>query len=82
MIPHFEDEFGTLDHEFVDPKEGSSKAAARVVPAGGRDSVSMFTLVKPPAMLVEAFREGIGLVEEELQAMKRILEAMVAGRDF
>ncbi len=74
LIPHFEQKFGILDHEFVDPKEGSWAASARIVPAGATDSVYMITLVKPPKMPEEVFRQGMPLVEEELQMMRRILE--------
>jgi hypothetical protein len=34
----------------------------------------MITLVKPPSMSEEAFRQGMPLVEEELATMKRILD--------
>lgn len=74
LVPHYTQEFGILDHEFIDPREGSWAVSARVVPAGATDSVYMITLVKPTAMPEEAFRQGMPLVEEELQAMKRILE--------
>ena len=49
FIPHFEPSFGILDHEFIDPKEGSWQVAARIVSAGSNDSVYMITLVKPPS---------------------------------
>jgi hypothetical protein len=74
LIPHYEQASGILDHEFVDPKEGSWEVSARIVPAGAKDSVYMITLVKPLSMPEEAFRDGMPLVEEELQTMKRILE--------
>ena len=74
LVPHYKQEFGILDHEFIDPKEGSWSVSARIVPAGATDSVYMITLVKPPKMPDEVFRQGMPLVEEELQAMRRILE--------
>ena len=74
LIPRFYQRLGILDHEFVDPKEGAWQVSARIVPAGAKDSVYMITLVKPPSMPEEAFRQGMPLVEEELQTMKRILE--------
>jgi hypothetical protein len=74
LIPHYDQGFGILDHEFVDPKEGSWQVSARIVPAGAEDSVYMITLVKPPSMPEEAFRQGLPFVEEELRAMKRVLE--------
>lgn len=74
LVPHYKQEFGILDHEFIDPKEGPWAVSARIVAAGATDSVYMITLVKPPKMPEEVFRQGLPLVEEELQAMKRILE--------
>jgi hypothetical protein len=74
LIPHYDRAFDILDHEFVDPKEGSWEVSARIVSAGAKDSVYMITLVRPSSMPEEAFRRGMPLVEEELQAMKRILE--------
>ena len=74
LIPHYNRRSGILDHEFVDPKEGSWEVSARIVPARTRDSVYMITLVKPPSMPDEAFRQAMPLVEEELQTMNRILD--------
>ena len=73
LVPHYDQASGILDHEFVDPKEGSWEASARIVPAGTKDSVYMITLVKPPSMS-QAFTRGMPLVEQELQTMRRILE--------
>jgi hypothetical protein len=73
-IPNYHQTLGILGHEFVDPKEGSWEVSARIVPAGPKNSVYMFTLVKPLSMPLEAFRHGMPLVEEELQTMKRILD--------
>jgi hypothetical protein len=67
-----------LDHEFVDPKEGSWEGSARIVPAGPKNSVCMITLVKPPSMPEEAFPQGIPLVEEELQTMRSILDRAIS----
>ena len=74
LIPHFHQPLGILDHEFVDPKEGAWQVSARSVPVGVKDSVYMITLVKPSSMPEEAFRQGVPLVEEELQRMKHLLE--------
>jgi hypothetical protein len=74
LFPHYDQQFGILDHEFVDPKEGSWEVSARIVPAGTKESVYMITLVKPPSMSEEAFMQGMPLVEEELATMKRILD--------
>jgi hypothetical protein len=77
LIPHYDRTYGILDHEFVDPKEGSWEVSARIVPAGVKNSVYMITLVKPPSMPEEAFRQGMPFVEEELQMMRRILGRQV-----
>ena len=74
LRPHYDMASGILDHEFVDPKEGSWDVSARIVPAGAKDSIYTITLVKPPFMSEEAFRQGMPLVEQELQQMRRILE--------
>ena len=74
LVPHYDRAPGILDHEFVDPMEGSWEVSARIVPAGARDSVYVITLVKPPSMPEETFKRGMPLVEEELQTMRRILE--------
>ena len=74
LTPHYDHASGILDHEFVDPKEGSWEVSARIVPGGAKDSIYMITLVKPPSMPEEAFRRGTPLVEEELQTMSRLLE--------
>jgi hypothetical protein len=74
LIPSFEETHGILDHAFVDPREGRWDVPARVVPAGAGESVYMITLAKPAAMPEEAFAQGMTLVQDELQAMKRILE--------
>jgi hypothetical protein len=39
LIPHYDQQSGILDHEFVDPEEGSWEVSARIVPAGTKDSV-------------------------------------------
>jgi hypothetical protein len=81
LVPHFEQEFGILDHEFIDPKEGAWAVSARIVPAGAEDAVFMITLVKPPGMPEEVFRIGMPLVEDELQGMRRILEQRQGARN-
>ena len=48
------------------------------MPAGLGNSVYMITLVKPPSMPEEAFRQGIPLVEQELQTMRRILDRTIS----
>jgi Polyketide cyclase / dehydrase and lipid transport len=74
LILHYDQASGILDHEFVDPKEGSWAVAARIVPPGAKDSVHMITLVRPTSMPEEAFRQAMPLVEEELETMRRFLD--------
>ena len=74
LIPSFEEAHGILDHAFVDPREGRWDVPARVVPVGANACVYMITLAKPAAMPEEAFAQGMTLVQEELQTMKKILE--------
>ncbi|MGA7339223.1 MAG: DUF1398 family protein [Terracidiphilus sp.] len=74
FIPHFQPAYGILDHEFADPKEGPWSVSARIVQAGTRASMYTITLVKPAAMPDEAFTQGLSLVEDELKALKRVLE--------
>lgn len=74
LAPHYEPTFGILDHEFIDPREGSWVVSARIAPAGPTDSIYMITLVKPPQIPEEAFHQGTPLVEEEFKTMQRILE--------
>ncbi len=78
LIPNYRQTLGILDHEFVDPKEGSWEVSARIVPAGPKNSVYMITLVKPSSMPEETFRQGIPLVEEELQTMRCILDQAIS----
>ena len=75
FIPYFEETFGILDHELIDPKEGRWEVPARIVPAGSQASVYMITLVKPGGMEEEMFMQGVALVEDELQTFKHVLES-------
>ena len=74
FVPHFEQAHGILDHEFLDPKEGSWHVPARIVPIGTDASVYIITLTKPEPMPAEAFTQGIALMDEELLKLKEILE--------
>lgn len=65
--------FGIVDHEFIDPREGSWKVPARVVPAG-EGSVFMMTLTKPDPMSEIAFQDGMTKLDEELATLKQIIE--------
>jgi hypothetical protein len=75
FIPHFDAGHGVLDHEFIDPKEGSWAVPARIVAIGPVASVYMITLTKPEGMSAEAFMEGMGLMDDELQKLKDVLES-------
>jgi hypothetical protein len=65
---------GVLDHEFIDAHEGRWLVPTRVVAVADR-TLLMMTFTKPDALLDEAFRQGMGLLEEELETLKRLLES-------
>ncbi len=66
-------DLGILDHEVVDPREGSWIVPARVVEVG-RVSVFMMTFARPPKMSQREFVAATDLVGEELKLLKRKLE--------
>lgn len=66
-------DLGILDHEFVDPREGSWIVPARVVRVGSV-SVFMMTFARPPAMTQSGFVAATDLVGEELKLLKQKLE--------
>ena len=74
FVPHFEQAHGILDHEFVDPKEGSWQVPARVVALAPNTSFYIITLTKPAPMPIEAFTQGMTLMDDELHTLKSILE--------
>lgn len=74
FVPHFEQAHGIVDHEFIDPKEGSWQVPARVVSLGPETSLYMITLTKPEPMSAEAFEQGMVLMDDELKTLKNILE--------
>lgn len=65
--------FGIVDHEFIDPREGTWKVPARVVPAGD-GAVFMMTLTRPTQMPETAFRDGMTKLDEELATLKQLIE--------
>lgn len=64
---------GILDHEFIDAQEGHWNVPARVVVAGS-GSLFMLTLTKPDPMPTELFEFGMKMLDDELQALKRLME--------
>lgn len=74
FIPHFDQAYGILDHEFIDPKEGSWGVPARIVSIGPKTSLYIITLTKPEQMPFDAFTHGMNLMDDELQTLKNILE--------
>jgi ketosteroid isomerase-like protein len=75
LVPRYERHGGILDHEFIDASEGVWKVCARIVPTGPSESVYMITLPKPDAMPAQAFEVGMGLMDEELAALKACIES-------
>jgi hypothetical protein len=76
LIPHFEKEFGILDHEFLDAGEGRWSVTARVVPVGEKASGYMITLTKPDGLPMDAFEQGMKLMDDEMTALKACVEAI------
>jgi hypothetical protein len=66
-------EFRVADH-FVSPAPGVEiYVPLRVLPNGSGSEV-VFTLFRSPDMAPEKFAEDIGLVQQDLQTLKRVLE--------
>lgn len=76
LVPHYEKARGILDHEFLDAGEGRWQVTARVVPAGPEASVYIITLTQPEAMPDDAFAAGMRLMDDEMNALKRCVEAL------
>jgi hypothetical protein len=66
-------EFRVADH-FVSPAPAVEIYVPMRVLSNGSGSEVVFTLFRPPDMTPEKFREDIGLVERDLQTLKRVLE--------
>ncbi|MFJ5548096.1 hypothetical protein [Streptomyces sp. NPDC093225] len=66
-------ELGVLDHDYVDD-QASWRVPARVV-ANGSGAEFMITFFQPPTFTDAFFDEQIALVDKELAALKRVLEA-------
>ncbi len=75
LVPRYERAAGILDHDFIDAGEGVWRVSARIVPVGLSESVYMITLPKPDPMPADAFEAGMRLMDDELAALKRCIEA-------
>jgi hypothetical protein len=69
------EDFGILDHDFIDPIEGKWTVPARVVPTS-RGSVFIMTLEKPAGMPHDAFQRGLKDLDDELAQLARITTSL------
>jgi len=74
LVPHYDERYGILDHEFIDAGEGHWSVPARVVSVGANEAVYIITLAQPPGLPDEAFTQGMLLMDEELRALKECVE--------
>lgn len=66
-------DLGVLDH-YVSPAPGVEVyVPIRVLPNGSGSEI-LFTLFRPPDMSDEKYAEDVGLVEQDLRTLKKILE--------
>lgn len=78
LVARYERSAGILDHELIDAGEGVWRVSARIVSVGPSESVYMITFPRPDAMPPEAFEAGMKLMDDELAALKRCIEAQPA----
>lgn len=69
------EDFGILDHDFIDAKEGKWTVPARIVPVS-TGSLLLMTLEKPAGMPAEAFERGLQELDEELTWLARISRSL------
>ncbi|MBL8852218.1 MAG: hypothetical protein JNG89_21275 [Planctomycetaceae bacterium] len=69
------EEFGILDHDFIDAQEGKWTVSARVVPVS-TGSLFLMTLESPAGMPDEAFERGLKELEDELIQLERITSSL------
>lgn len=69
------EDFGILDHDFIDPKEGKWTVPARVVPTS-TGSVFIMTIEKPAGMPDEAFERGLEQLNDELAQLARLTASL------
>ena len=67
--------FGVLDHEVTLPSGDVVHVPMRVIPDGDSSEV-VFTLRRRPEMTDDEFERDAGLVQADLDRLKRILEAI------
>ena len=67
--------FGVLDHVVTLPDGQKFNNPMRVVPAGA-DSLVTFTLFRQEGMSEAEFERDAGMVESDLQALKRAVETL------
>jgi hypothetical protein len=65
------EEFGILDHDFLDAQEGKWTVPARIVPVS-TGSLFLTTLEKPAGLPDEAFERGLQELDDELNQLARI----------
>ena len=71
--------FGVLDHRVTMPSGEVFDNPMRVIPAGDGCEV-VFTMRQAPGVSDEAFARDMGLVQADLERLKRIVEARYEGR--
>lgn len=62
---------GILDHDFIDPKQGTWTVPARVVPLSN-GCAFMMTLERPAGVPPEAFERGLQELDVELNQLARL----------
>ncbi|MBX3439481.1 MAG: hypothetical protein KF861_18475 [Planctomycetaceae bacterium] len=65
------EDFGILDHDFIDAKEGKWTVPARIVPVS-TGSLFLMTLEKPAGMPEEAIGRGLQELDDELNQLARV----------
>lgn len=68
---HGVEDFGILDHDFIDAKEGRWTVPARIVSVS-TGSLFLMTLEKPTGMPDEAFERGLQELDDELSQLARL----------
>jgi len=76
MTVHFvaPNEFGVADHVVTLPTGETVNVPLRVI-ANGTGSEVLFTLFQQPGMTDEQFEKDVGMVQRDLETLKRLLEA-------
>ncbi len=69
------EDFGILDHDFIDAQEGKWTVPARIVPTSSR-SVFIMTLENPPGMPHDAFERGLKELDDELEQLTQLTSSL------